>query len=194
MIYLKPNSAVGKYLTKIRVLNITLALSVLLISYTASSNGFANDTGRQLTEFPYKPDSPLMVLQNTQGQTIDIKQLQQSVVVVNFWASWCPSCVRELRGMHKTATSLADQDVVVLAVNVGDNINRVNHYFEEFKPAYQVLLDEQSKTIAAWQIMGLPTTYVIGPDRKIHYGAIGVLAWDSASVMQAILNLRNGTK
>jgi hypothetical protein len=70
----------------------------------------------------------------------------------------------------------------------------VNHFFEEYRPAYQVLLDEQSKTTADWQILGLPTTYVIGPDRKIHYGAIGVLAWESKQVMQTILTLRNQSK
>ena len=96
--------------------------------------------------------------------------------------------------MHETAASLADDDVVVLAVNVGDNINKVNHYFEEYQPAYQVLLDEQSITTSAWQILGLPTTYVIGPDRKIHYGAIGVLAWDSEQVTQTILELSNGSQ
>ena len=175
---------------RVRALNVTLVFFGLLVSI----NGFANEAGRQLTVFPFKPDTPLLVLENTHGQTIDIQQLRQSVVVVNFWASWCPSCVSELRVMHDTAASLLDMDVVVLAVNVGDNINRINHYFEEYQPAYHVLLDERSKTAADWQIMGLPTTYVIGPDRKIHYGAIGVLAWESAELRQTILALRKGSK
>lgn len=190
MICLKSNFAVENMVSRIRVVPFILALFGLLVSI----NGFAKEAGRQLTEFPFKPDIPLLVLQNTQGQTIDIKQLRQSVVVVNFWASWCPSCVSELRVMHNTALSLADKDVVVLAVNVGDNINMINHFFEDYQPAYRVLLDEQSTTTADWQIMGLPTTYVIGPDRKIHYGAIGVLAWESDQVMQTILKLRNRSK
>jgi peroxiredoxin len=182
--------------TKIRAFNVPLLIFGLLVSSQGFANeaGFAKETGRQLTELPVKPDMPQLVLQDTQGRTIDIKQLRQSVLVVNFWASWCPSCVSELRVMHHTAVSLADRDVVVLAVNVGDNVNMVNHFFEEYRPAYQVLLDEQSKTTADWQILGLPTTYVIGPDRKIHYGAIGVLAWESKQVMQTILTLRNQSK
>jgi peroxiredoxin len=187
MICLKSDIAAGNLISSKRA----GSFIVVLISLLVSNNGFAKDVGRQLTEFPFKPDIPLLVLQNTHGQTIDVKQLRQSVVIVNFWASWCPSCVSELRVMHNTAVSLADRDVVVLAVNVGDNINMVNHFFEEYQPAYQVLLDEQSKTTADWQIMGLPTTYVIGPDRKIHYGAIGVLAWESDQVMQTILELSN---
>lgn len=166
-------------------------LALLGLGLLVSPNGFAMETGRQLTEFPYKPDIPMLALHNIQGQVIDIKQLRQPVVVVNFWASWCPSCVSELQVMHKTADYLAELDVVVLAVNVGDNINLVNHYFEDYQPAYQVLLDEQSQSTKAWQIMGLPTTYVIGPDRKIHYGAIGVLAWESEKVRQTILKLRH---
>jgi thiol-disulfide isomerase/thioredoxin len=190
MMGLKLNIAVGKVISRIRLVYPVLVLFCLLNANT----GFTNEAGRQLTEFPFKPDIPLLVLHNTHGQTIDIKQLRQSVVVINFWASWCPSCVSELRVMHDTAASLVDRDVVVLAVNVGDNINMINHYFEEYQPAYQVLLDEQSKTTADWQIMGLPTTYVIGPDRKIHYGAIGVLAWESDQVVQTILELRNGAE
>ena len=196
MICAKPCMSFEYSFTKIRAFNVSLLIFGLLVSSQGFANeaGFAKETGRQLTELPVKPDMPQLVLQDTQGRTIDIKQLRQSVVVVNFWASWCPSCVSELRVMHHTAVSLADRDVVVLAVNVGDNVNMVNHFFEEYRPAYQVLLDEQSKTTADWQILGLPTTYVIGPDRKIHYGAIGVLAWESKQVMQTILTLRNQSK
>jgi thiol-disulfide isomerase/thioredoxin len=171
-----------------------IRLTLIGIGVLISTNGYANEVGRQLTEFPYKPDVPALVLQNLDGQIIDIKQLRQSVVIINFWASWCSSCVSELRIMHDTAASLLDKDVVVLAVNVGDNVNRISHYFEDYQPAYEVLLDERSGTTAAWQVMGLPTTYVIGPDRKIHYGAIGVLAWESGQVLQTILKLRNGSK
>ena len=159
-----------------------------------AANGFANEAGRLLTEFPYKPDMPALVLPDALGQAADIKQLRQSVVVVNFWASWCPSCVSELQEMNNTATELADKDVAVLAVNVGDNINVVSHYLDDFTPAFQVLLDERSQTTRDWQIMGLPTTYVIGPDRKIHYGVIGVLAWESEQVLQTILQLRSDPK
>jgi len=196
MICAKPCMSFEYSFTKIRAFNVSLLIFGLLVSSQGFANeaGFAKETGRQLTELPVKPDMPQLVLQDTQGRTIDIKQLRQSVLVVNFWASWCPSCVSELRVMHHTAVSLADRDVVVLAVNVGDNVNMVNHFFEEYRPAYQVLLDEQSKTTADWQILGLPTTYVIGPDRKIHYGAIGVLAWESKQVMQTILTLRNQSK
>jgi thiol-disulfide isomerase/thioredoxin len=169
-----------------------IRLTVFCICLLLAANGFANETGRFLTEFPYKPDMPTLVLTDTQGQAIDIRQLRQSVVVVNFWASWCPSCVSELQVMHNTATVMADKDVAVLAVNVGDNINIVSHYFDDFTPAFQVLLDERSQTTRDWQIMGLPTTYVIGPDRKIHYGVIGVLAWESEQVRQTILQLRSG--
>lgn len=165
---------------------------MLGICLLLSESGLANEKGRSLTEFPYKPQMPGLVLPDAQGRAMDIAQLRQSVVVINFWASWCASCVSELRKMHETATALADKDVVILAVNVGDNVNLVSHFFTDYTPAFQVLLDERSQASHAWQITGLPTTYVIGPDRRIHYGAIGVLAWESKQVMQTILQLRSG--
>jgi thiol-disulfide isomerase/thioredoxin len=168
-----------------------VGLAVLGICLSISRAGFANEAGRLLTEFPYKPGMPALLLSDMRGETVDIKQLRERVVVVNFWASWCPSCVSELQVMHKTATALADKDVAVLAVNVGDNINIVSHYFADYAPGFQVLLDEHSRTTRDWQITGLPTTYVIGPDRRIHYGAIGVLAWESEQVRQTILQLRS---
>jgi len=166
-------------------------LAVLAICLCVSRSGIANDSGRLLTEFPNKPYMPALILSDMQGEPVDIKQLRERVLVVNFWASWCPSCVSELQDMHNAATVLADKDVAVLAVNVGDNINIVSHYFAEYAPGFQVLLDEHSSTTRDWQIMGLPTTYVIGPDRRIHYGAIGVLAWESEQVRQTILQLRS---
>ncbi len=171
-----------------------VTFALLGICLFVSEYAVANETGRRLTEFPYKPDMPPLVLPDTQGQAIDIKQLRQSVVVVNFWASWCPSCVTELQVMHDTAMALKNKDVIILAVNVGDNINIVKHYFDDFTPGFQVLLDEQTQITPDWQIMGLPTTYVIGPDRKIHYGVIGVLAWESEQVRQTILQLRSGSR
>jgi len=168
-----------------------LRLAVLGLCLFVSKAGLANEAGRLLTELPYKPDMPALVLSDMQGQTVDIKQLRERVVVINFWASWCPSCISELQVMHNMATALAGKDVAVLAVNVGDNINIVSHYFAEYAPGFQVLLDEHARTTRDWQITGLPTTYVIGPDRRIHYGAIGVLAWESEQVKQTILQLRS---
>jgi peroxiredoxin len=149
----------------------------------------ANDTGRQLTELPYKPAAPSLALPTTEGDPVDIRQLRQAVIVVHFWASWCRSCVSELRAMHNTAAELRSKDVVVLAVNLGDNVNLINHFFDEYRPAYKVLVDGRSTSAGPWQIVGLPTTYVIGPDRKIHYGAVGTLAWESRAVVRAMLDL-----
>ncbi|MEJ2180599.1 MAG: redoxin domain-containing protein, partial [Gammaproteobacteria bacterium] len=87
------------------------------------------------------------------------------------------------------ARYLSDKNVKVLTVNVGESHYKIINYFREYEPAYIVLADYQSVSAKRWQLQGLPTTYVIGPDRKIHYGAIGLLNWKSQTMLNQIVAL-----
>jgi len=69
--------------------------------------------------------SPALSLQNLGGKSHDLNDYRGQVVLVNFWASWCPPCIKEMPGMQQLQERLADQPFVILPVNVGEQKYRV---------------------------------------------------------------------
>ena len=146
--------------------------------------------GLPMIEFPVKPMAPGLSLPQLDGSSFDLAKYTGRTVVVNFWATWCPPCLKEMPALESAWQRLRERGVVVVAVNLGDTPERIRRFLERRPVTFPILLDTGSRSFDPWQIQNLPTTYVVGPDGFIHYGAIGDREWDSEEILQPILSLR----
>lgn len=99
--------------------------------------------------------------------------LGSEVLVLNFWATWCPPCREELPALDALAKTLADQPVRFYAVNQGESENLARQFLESRNLDIEVLLDPDGAIGERYQVRALPTTYVIGRDGIIahtHHG------------------------
>lgn len=117
-------------------------------------------------------------LDGLDGGRYRLSSYRGKVVFLNFWATWCEPCQRELPAFSAFSQEAEGHDAVVLAVNQAETPDQINTYFEE-KGIHDitVLLDTNLDVNTAYNIRGLPTTYVIdaeGVVRYLHIGEISV--------------------
>ena len=129
--------------------------------------------GLPLIEFPQKPETPDLKLRRLNGDNFDIRSVRGRIVVVNFWATWCAPCLKEMPVFEEAWASLQKDNILLVAVNLGDTVDKIQRFLKHRPVTFPILLDVDSDTFEPWQIQSLPTTYVVGRDGRIHYGAIG---------------------
>lgn len=134
-------------------------------------------------------EAPRLSLPDLRGHTHQIETHRGRVVLVSFWASWCPPCLVEMPGLQRLAKRLAERPFAVLAVNVGERPNQLRRALKLTGFEQPVLLDSGSETFSQWGASVLPTSYLIDKTGHIRYEVVGPLDWedDEAAAIEALL-------
>jgi len=140
-----------------------------------------------LTTLTPKP-APALKLSDMRGAAHDLSKLKGRVVLINFWATWCPPCRREMPSMERLTQQLKGEAFSVLAVNVGENVNDIELFTSQLDAdlSFPILLDRSSESMQAWKISGLPTTYLVDKKGRVVAGAIGGREFDHPDMVRAI--------
>jgi thiol-disulfide isomerase/thioredoxin len=109
------------------------------------------------------------------GGTIEWSDYAGKVVVVNFWASWCGPCRREAPALQRLWEEYRDRSVQFLGVNFNDDPAAALAYEEEFGITYPSVSDPSGKVAHLFQVLALPTTFVVGRDGWIAYHFTGII-------------------
>jgi len=162
----------------------------------AGMTAFAADLpplSHSLTEQAAKAPAPALVLKDIDDKSHDLASLKGKVVLVNFWATWCPPCRREMPSMDRLAQKLAGTAFVVLAVNIGEDADTIHTFTSQLDtaPSFPILLDPRARTMQTWKISGLPTTYLIDPQGRIAYSAVGGREFDHPEIERQVRALLN---
>ncbi|MCM8855774.1 MAG: TlpA family protein disulfide reductase [Candidatus Thiodiazotropha sp.] len=144
-----------------------------------------------LTLVPQPHTAPALRLPTMDDETIDIEALKGKVVVVNFWATWCPPCRREMPSLERLYQTSKEKGLVVLAVNIGEDIDTIFPFLGTVdpSPSFPILLDNDSHSLSEWKVRGLPTTFVVGPDGNLVYQAVGGREFNHPALLQQLLDL-----
>ena len=142
--------------------------------------------GQGLTPLPDRPAVPDLSLVDLDGETHRLSDYRGQVVIVNFWATWCPPCRKEMPSMQRAWEQVKDENIVMLAVNVGEDEETVFAFLGQAPVEFPLLLDQDSKVTTSWPVKGLPTTYVVGPEGRLAYRAIGGREWDDPGLLDSI--------
>jgi len=111
-----------------------------------------------------RPPAPNFALETLEGDSLQLSNYEGQVVLVNFWASWCPPCRDEMPALEAYYQDHKDDDLVILGVNVKDSDGAVRAFLEDYTVSFPSVLDRDAKTAGAYNITGLPTTIFV--DRK----------------------------
>ena len=116
---------------------------------------------------------PDLVLSTFDGDEIDFADLHGQIIVVNFWASWCKPCEQEAVELEQAYQLYKDQGVVFLGVDYVDTETEARAYLAEFGITYPNGPDLGTRISQAFRTLGVPETYIIGPDGRLAAVKIG---------------------
>jgi peroxiredoxin len=100
------------------------------------------------------------------GKTWTLKEQRGKVVVLNFWATWCPPCRKEMPDLEKLYQQFKDQGLVILAIS-DEDAGKVRPFIAAQKVNYPILLDPGRKVNELFQIEGIPKTFVYDRNGKL---------------------------
>ena len=161
---------------------------LILLALLAGTGVASADT---LTVIEPRPDTPPLQLEDLDGHAHTLHDYRGRVVVVNFWATWCPPCRDELPSLQRLWEALGPDGLVVLGVNVGEDADRIFFFTADYPVDFPLLLDRDATTIDTWPVRGIPTTFIIDPEGRIAYRAIGAREFDHPDILERLRRLQS---
>ena len=141
-------------------------------------------TNSVLGKLPQK--APDFTLKNHDGTEVNLAKLRGRVVLVNFWATWCDTCVVEIASLERLASQFQGKPFTLLAVSVDDEWDKVRNFFKDGS-AMSVVLDKDKSTPARYGTEKYPESFLIDPEGNIRYYVISERQiWHSDEVRQCI--------
>ncbi len=144
-----------------------------------------------LEKLPAPVPAPSLAAADLQGQTWRLTDYRGKIVVINFWATWCPPCVREMASLDSLNEKLAGRGRVI-AVNMGEKRTVVEEFLQQHPLTLPIILDPQMQISSQWQVTGLPTTYIINSVGHVVYRVMGPQEWDRDGLVTQLEQLLDG--
>ncbi|WP_139994091.1 TlpA family protein disulfide reductase [Paenibacillus paridis] len=120
-------------------------------------------------------DSIDFTLTDLDGNEVNLQDLRGKNVYLNFWATWCKWCKKELPDINKVTGLYKDKDLVVLAVSVGENQKLVSSFIQEHGYEVTTLVDPDKKVAEEYGVTALPVSIFIDKNGKIAHRKLGTM-------------------
>lgn len=155
------------------------ALSLVLAGGAAAANFQARE----------KLPAPALQARDLKGQPQTLAAYRGKVVLLNFWASWCPPCLREMPSMERLKQKMAGRPLEIVALNSAETAEEVNAYLSRMALTFPILLDPDGSNTRRWKVFALPTSLLLDAEGRIRYVLTGPIEWDEDEAVRVIESL-----
>jgi peroxiredoxin len=122
--------------------------------------------------------APAFALPDLSGAKLSLASLRGRVVLLYFWATWCPYCGKELpAAIEELARAYGDRSLTVLAVNIEERPETVRSWVRQHKVTVPVLLDADGDVAADYRVTATPTTILVDREGRLLARAVGTRHW-----------------
>lgn len=130
------------------------------------------------------------IAQDLQGKPARFGELRGKVVLLNFWATWCPPCRKEMPSMEALYRAYKDRGLVVLALSQDQASGQdVKTFVDVLNLSFPVWHDRDGLVGRQYSVPGVPTSYLIGRDGRVAWRVLGEYDWDSGEARAAVERL-----
>ena len=139
-------------------------------------------------------EAPGFTLASLAGGEASLSDFKGKVVLLSFWATWCKPCRKEMPAMERLWQELGGEGLVIVAVASDRGSfkkveRRVGKFIRELGVTFPVLLDPAGEVRRSYEVMGLPTSYIIGRDGKFRGKVMGEREWDGEAALEFFIDL-----
>ena len=160
----------------------------LLLSFSANAA-----LSTELIELEHKPIAPRFSLPDMQDKQRELSDYLGKPVIISFWGTWCPPCRKEIPYFNRASDKLKDDDIVMLFVNINEAKETIEEFIKKVPINLTILRDETAEQLTNWNLTGLPVTFILDPEGRVVYQAMGERAWDSEEILDKVRKLKTDT-
>ncbi|MEW5966342.1 MAG: TlpA disulfide reductase family protein [Pseudomonadota bacterium] len=142
----------------------------------------------QAAGFEARPATPApdLLAQDLAGATKTLADYRGKVVLLNFWASWCPPCLREMPSMERLRVKMTGRPLAVVALDSAETRAEVDAFLAKMQVGFPILLDPDGSNTKRWKVFALPTTFLLDASGRIRYVLTGPTEWDEGEALTKI--------
>ena len=178
--------------SKRRIAGLLLAF-VVILGPSEVSRAEVADLLKKLNLTGYRPGTkpPEFKGITADSVTVSLDSLRGKVVLLNFWATWCQECRPEMPMFERLHREFAARGLSVMGINAREGTPAIHQYAKELRLTFPLMLDPKGEINAAYGVIGLPATFLVGRDGRAVARAVGPRDWESApakAIIQALLS------
>ncbi|BBB26232.1 TlpA family protein disulfide reductase [Amphritea japonica] len=123
-----------------------------------------------------------------EGSSADLNTYKGGVVLVNFWATWCPPCIKEMPSMQHLQQQFDPEKFQIIAINMGQSATTVESFLMEqsFEFELPVYLDDMGRAFADLKIQGMPSSFLLDTKGQLIETIVGSREWDHPDNVKAL--------
>ncbi len=128
-------------------------------------------------------------LADFKDNTHTLANYRGKVLLVNFWASWCPPCIYEMPELTRLQQQLGDRAFEIIAINVGEKKYKVHKFTRLINFELPVLLDTSNQAFKDWRVQTLPTSFLVDANGVVRHKIRGNPGWEQQETIALIEQL-----
>lgn len=150
--------------------------------------GLVLTTGAYAAGFESRAATPAPALKarDMSGAPKTLADYRGKVVVLNFWASWCPPCLREMPSMERLRVKMKGQPLEIVALASAEGPDDVKGFLSKMQLGFPILLDADGSNTKRWKVFALPTTFLLDAKGRVRYVLTGPVEWDEGEALKII--------
>lgn len=156
-----------------------IILAALLLAACGDAPGGPVKTGAE---------APSYAAESLDGERTSLAQLRGRPVLLNVWATWCHPCRQEIPALEQLHQTYGPRGLHVVGVSIdqGDQEQGIREFLQEYGASYPIWLDPDGEITTAYSTMGVPNTFLIGPDGTLLWKHVGPVTADNAELRALI--------
>jgi peroxiredoxin len=164
-----------------------LVVVVAVLAVVGALFFFGQNSGTRMKIIREGDRAPEFQLPSLDGKMVHLSSYRGKVVMVHFWATWCPPCVEELPTLERLFRAYFGKDLEILAVSVDEGgAGAVGQFMQKNRLALPVLLNPDQSVSRSYGTIKFPETYLVDRDGVVRRKVIGAVDWASPEALQII--------
>ncbi len=132
-----------------------------------------------------------LTLTDMQNNARSLSEYRGKPLLVNFWASWCRPCVKEMPALQRLQDAFSDEEFQVIAINISENQASIENFLgqQATRLSMDILIDDKGTALGSRLIDVMPSSFVLDADGKVLEKIVGIREWDHPDNIQAVRGL-----